>query len=184
MENKILELEKKLQDMELKYNHLFEIVEELNYYFLKEVSEGGGDDVYYPTFIPRDNSKYLESGLNYSTKDYDEVYMSRLTEDNIKEDLRYSSRSELIKGIKEENVGRVAPKYLWSIYDKIEKLKSQEEKELVEERVKRFKEIANKIQGKKDDIEKKREKLREEIKEREVETAHMKRELNNYKEED
>jgi len=60
MENKILELEKKLQEMELKYNYLFEVLEELNYYFLREFSEGGDDDVYYPVLIPRDNSKYLE----------------------------------------------------------------------------------------------------------------------------
>ncbi len=63
MENKILELEKKLEDIKLKYDNLLEIVEELNYYFFKEMCEPhyGGD--YRPTFIPRDNSKYLKSRL-------------------------------------------------------------------------------------------------------------------------
>lgn len=183
MENKILELEKKLKDMELKYNHLFEIVEELNYYFLKEMSEPyyGGD--YHPIFIPGDNSKYLESGLGY----YDEseyISIPKLTEDSVKKYLQRFSPSDLTKRIKEKFVGCIAPKYLWSIYGKVYKLKEQEKNKIKKEYEKKFTEIVDKIQSKKEDIEKRKEELKEKIKEKEVETDYMKKELDKYEEED
>ncbi len=186
MENKILELEKKLQDMELKYNNLFEIVEELNYYFLKSISEGRHDGYeYVPIFIPRDNSRYLKSGVRYRNPYAGRHFItSGLEEDDIKEGLEYTSPSDIIKGVKDEDLGCVAPKHLWSIYDKVEKLKEQEKKELVEERMKKCVDVLKKIQSKKEDIEKRKEELKEKIREREVETVHMKRELDKYEEEE
>lgn len=176
MENKILELEKKLQDMELKYDNLFEIVEELSYYFMKEMcvpNYGNYGDDYYPTFIPRDNSEYLKS---------------RLTKKYIRDVLYDSSPTDLIKGIKKEDVGRVAPKHLWSIYDKVEKLKKQEKKELVEKRIKKCIEIIKKVQSEKEDKEKRKEELREKIRKTESEAGAevrlMQKELDKYEKED
>lgn len=127
MENKILELEKKLQDMELKYNHLLEIVEELNYYFLEEISyvNSQGNNYNNHFSIPRDNSRYLELGLSSSIN---------------KERYRHpwSSPSGIVRDIIKEGVGCVAPKYLWSIYDKVDKLKKQEENDLIRECVDGF----------------------------------------------
>jgi len=141
MENKILELEKKLQDMELKYNHLFEIVEELNYYFLREMSEPSesiysvGGYSWTPLIIPRDNLEYLKSDLScyYDNKDGMKVYTPKLTVNDIKNSLRNYSPSDIIKGIKKAGiVGCLAPKHLWSIYDKVEKLKKQEKNKIKE----------------------------------------------------
>jgi len=179
--DKILELEKKLKDMELKYDNLFEIVEELSYYFMKEISDPYYDgDYYYPTSIPRDNS-----GLRYHNE-YGIHITSRLNEVNIKEDLYDSSPSDLIKKIKKEGISRVAPKHLWSIYDKVEKLKKREKKELVEKRIKKCIEIIKKVQSEKEDKEKRKKELREKIRkmESEAEVRLLQKELDKYEEED
>jgi len=124
----------------------------------------------------------LESRLRYPTKE--DIFTSRLKEDDVKEDLQCVSLSDLIKRIKEEGIGRVAPKHLWLIYDKVEKLKKQEKKEIVEERIKKCIGIIKKIQSEKEDKQKKKKELREKLKKKEAEASIIRKELDKYERED
>lgn len=82
----------------------------------------------------------------------------------------------------------MAPKHLWSLYDKIEKLKKQDKNKITEKRVKRFTEIADKIQSKKESIKKRKKELREKIRKTETEAGAelrlMQKELDKYERED
>ncbi len=106
----------------------------------------------------------------------------------IKNGLYDFSPSDLIKEIKKEDVDRVAPKHLWSIYDKVEKLKRREKKELGEKRIKKGIEIIKKVQSEKEDKEKRKKELREKIRRAELEAGAevrlLRKELDKYEKED